>query len=193
MENNLYSFYSIAFRQKYIQRWGLMRNINSENLSEHSSEVAIITHALATIGNTIYNKQYDIGEAVIIALFHDVPEVYTGDLPTPVKYFNNNMRDNYKAIENDAITKLINKLPDEMKQSYFEVFYPSNTKLVSLVKIADKLCAYIKCIEEEKSGNTEFLKAKETLYDTLREYDSQELDYFIIHFLPAFTLTLDEM
>jgi Predicted hydrolases of HD superfamily len=193
MGNNLYSFYSIAFRQKYIQRWGLMRNINSESLSEHSSEVAMITHALATIGNTMFGKQYDIGNAVIIALYHDVPEVFTGDLPTPVKYFNENMRENYKIIENDAIAKLLNKLPDDMKSTYRDIFYPDDGEVLTLVKIADKLCAYIKCVEEEKSGNNEFVKAKETLLATLREYDSRELDYFIGNFLPAFELTLDEM
>lgn len=193
MENNLYSFYSIAFRQKYIQRWGLMRNINSENLSEHSSEVAMITHALAVIGNNIYDKNYDCGQAVSIALFHDVPEVYTGDLPTPVKYFNENMRETYKSVENDAIAKLLNKLPDELKKSYHEVFYPTDNDIVLLVKIADKLCAYIKCVEEEKSGNNEFVKAKEMLCQTLNQFNSPELDYFIKYFLPTFELTLDEM
>lgn len=193
MENNLYSFYSIAFRQKYIQRWGLMRNINNENLSEHSSEVAMITHALAVIGNNIYDKNYDCGRAVSIALFHDVPEVYTGDLPTPVKYFNENMRETYKSVENDAITKLLNKLPNELKQSYHEIFYPTDDDILLLVKIADKLCAYIKCIEEEKSGNNEFAKAKEMLCQTLNQFNSPELDYFIKHFLPSFEWTLDEM
>ena len=195
MEKNFspFSFYSIAFRQKYIRRWGLMRNINNENLSEHSAEVAMITHSLAIIGNTMFGKQYDIGQAVTIALFHDVPEVYTGDLPTPVKYFNENMRENYKVIENNAIAKLLNKLPEEMKPAYSEVLYPDDTELVKLVKIADKLCAYIKCVEEEKSGNNEFVKAKESLLNILKEYESNELDYFINNFLPAFELTLDEM
>lgn len=191
----MYSFYSMAFRQKYIHRWGLMRNINEENLSEHSSETAIITHALAVIGNNIFGKQYDVGKAVTIALFHDMPEVFTGDLPTPVKYFNENMRENYKTIENDAITKLLNKLPDDLKQPYSEIFYPddNNNEILNLVKIADKLCAYIKCVEEEKSGNHEFIKAKDTLYQSLKSYDSLELDYFTANFLPAFELTLDEM
>ena len=195
MENNLnsFSFYSIAFRQKYIRRWGLMRNINSENLSEHSAEVAMITHSLAIIGNTMFGKQYDVGQAVTIALFHDVPEVYTGDLPTPVKYFNENMRENYKVIENNAIEKLLHKLPAEMKSAYNEIFYSDDTAIITLVKISDKLCAYIKCVEEEKSGNNEFVKAKESLFNTLKEYDSPELDYFIGNFLPAFELTLDEM
>ena len=193
MENNLYSFYSIAFRQKYIRRWGLMRNSNSESLSEHSAEVAMITHSLATIGNTMFGKHYDIGQAVIIALYHDVPEVFTGDLPTPVKYFNENMRENYKIIENDAIVKLLHKLPDEMKSAYQDIFYPKDEEIAVLVKIADKLCAYIKCVEEEKSGNNEFVKAKETLINILKQYDSPELDYFIDNFLPPFELTLDEM
>jgi Predicted hydrolases of HD superfamily len=194
MKNNPYfSFYSIAFRQKYIRRWGLMRNINSENLSEHSAEVAMITHALAVIGNTMFGKSYDVGQAVTAALFHDVPEVYTGDLPTPVKYFNENMRENYKVIENNAIEKLLNKLPEEMRCAYNDIFYPDDSEIIKLVKISDKLCAYIKCVEEEKSGNNEFVKAKESLLNALKEYTSCELDYFISNFLPAFELTLDEM
>jgi len=185
-----YSFFSLAFRQKYIRRWGLMRNTNPENLSEHSSETAIITHALAVIGNEIYGKNYDVGRAVIVALFHDVPEVFTGDLPTPVKYFNANMRKSYKDIENNAVLKLIEKLPTELKHVYSDILSETDLKLV---KAADKLCAYIKCIEEEKSGNSEFKTAKESLLAVINEIDLPEVKYFIDNFLGSFYLTIDEM
>lgn len=194
-DDDLYSFFSLAFRQKYIRRWGLMRNVDPENLAEHSSETAMLTHALAVIGNTFFNKNYDVGRAVVLALFHDIPEVYTGDLPTPVKYYSDDMRENYKIIEKNSVNKLLEKLPDELKGVYNDILLPrgEETELKNLVKTADKLCAYIKCVEEEKSGNSEFKKAKETILRSLCGKNSPELEYFMRHFMPPFEMTLDEI
>lgn len=186
------SFYALIFRQRYIKRWGLMRNVNDENLAEHSAQVAMIAHALALIGNKFFGKNYNLGEIVTAALYHDASEVYTGDMPTPVKYFTPEMRQNYKAIENNALDALISHLPDELKKDYSDILdYPEELEVI--IKGADKLCAYIKCIEELKCSNTEFEKAKISTYNSLKGMSCPELDYFCEHFLPAFELTLDEM
>ena len=113
------SFYALVFRQKYIKRWGLMRNVEPETLSDHASDVAVLTHALATIGNTFFGKHYDAEKAVVYALFHDLPEVFTGDLPTPIKYFNDSTKENYKQVEAQAIHMLLAKLPDELMNTFF--------------------------------------------------------------------------
>lgn len=187
------SFYSLVFRQKYIKRWGLMRNISEENLSSHSFEVAIIAHALAIIGNTYFGKSYNPDRVCTIALFHDAEEVYTGDMPTPIKYFNDDIRDTYKEIEKIASKSLISKLPTELQPTYSNILNNEDEEIYKLVKAADKLCAYIKCIEEEKCGNTEFSLAKESTKKALKTLDLPELKYFIDNMLPSFELTLDEM
>lgn len=187
------NFYALLFRQKYIKRWGLMRNVTEENLAEHSAETAILTHALASIGNTVFGRHYDIGKAVVLALFHDAPEVVTGDLPTPVKYFNPQIRTSYAEIEESAVTLLLSKLPPELRPEYEPLLSGGEPDLHLLVKAADKLCAYIKCVEEEKSGNPEFRQARITVLKTLESFDSPELKWFCEHLLPAFELTLDEM
>ena len=148
MENN--SFYALVFRQKYIKRWGLMRNTLPENLSEHAMEAAVLAHALALIGNEFFKKNYNPDRIATLALFHDVPEVYTGDLPTPVKYFDHNTRDSYQNIEDQAIASLLAKLPAPLRGTYKELFAGGSDEEHRLVKAADKLCAYIKCVEEEK-------------------------------------------
>ena len=186
------SFFALVFRQRYIKRWGLMRNVNDENLSEHSAEVAMIAHALALIGNKYFGKSYDLGEITVAALYHDAAEVYTGDMPTPVKYFSPEMRSNYKAIEENALSVLLSHLPDDLRTDYGAILsYPEEYE--KIIKSADKLCAYIKCIEEVKCGNSEFEKAKASTYDALTAMNCEELDYFMEKFLPAFELTLDEM
>ena len=154
------SFYALIFRQKYIKRWGLMRNSRDESLAEHASETAILTHALCTIGNKYFAKDYDTERAVTLALFHDTTEVYTGDLPTPIKYFSSEMRDNYKMIEKNAQETLLSHLPEELRPDYNALLDSDDDPLHRLVKAADKLAALIKCIEEEKSGNPEFSAAK---------------------------------
>lgn len=189
------SFFAFLFRQKYIKRWGLMRNTTPESLSEHTAEVAAIAHALAVIGNTVYGKSYDEGRVTCLALFHDAPEVFTGDLPTPIKYFSPEMKNGYSLIENQATEKLVSKLPPELRDEYRALLSPDekDAELKVLVKIADKLSAYIKCLTEEASGNREFLNAKASLEEALNSYNSVELDYFRKNFLDAFSLTLDEM
>ena len=186
------SFFALVFRQRYIKRWGLMRNVSDESLSEHSAQVAMLAHALALIGNKHFSKEYDPGEVAVAALYHDATEVYTGDMPTPVKYFTEEMRSNYKAIEENALSVLLSHVPEEMREDYREVLaYPE--ELETIVKAADKLSAYIKCIEEVKFGNSEFISAKESTLASIRAMKCPELDYFVDVFLPSFELTLDEM
>ncbi len=187
------SFFSLIFREKYIYRWGLMRNTSEENLSSHSMEVAMIAHALALIGNKIYGKQYDEGAVMAAALYHDATEVFTGDMPTPVKYFSREMRENYKIVERQAVNQLIEKLPEKLKPSYEALLNCPDKDIERLVKAADKLAAYIKCVEEEKCGNGEFRSAKASTMKLLEDCKCPELDYFMEEFLPAFSLTLDEM
>ncbi|MBQ8911862.1 MAG: 5'-deoxynucleotidase [Clostridia bacterium] len=188
------SFYALVFRQKYIKRWGLMRNTTPENLSEHANEVAVLTHALCEIGNALFDRSYDCGKAVLLALYHDVPEVYTGDLPTPIKYFDSNSKDSYNAVEECAIRSLLCKIPPQLRPAYEPLFFcPEDLPERRLVKAADKLSAYIKCLEEEKCGNSEFSSAKKTIAASLEGMDLPELRWFIDNLLPTFTLTIDEM
>lgn len=170
-----------------------MRNSTEENLAEHSTETAILTHALAEIGNNIFGMHYDTGKAVILALFHDTAEVLTGDLPTPVKYYNAQMRMNYAEIEKNSAALLLSKLPPELTDVYEPLLCGGEPELIKLVKAADKLCAYIKCIEEEKSGNTEFRQAGISIIKTMDSMDCKELVWFREHLLPSFELTLDEL
>lgn len=193
--NALSAFYALIFRQKYIKRWGLMRNTLPETLSEHAAECAILTHALATVGNLELGRSYDTERAVTLALFHDAPEVFTGDLPTPIKYSDELMRERFARIETQSIQTLVGKLPEGYREIYRKLLTGDNGEdaaLHKLVKAADKLCAYIKCIEEEKAGNSEFANAKLTIKAQLEAYDLRELDIFTERFLPAFELTLDE-
>lgn len=189
------SFFALLFRQKYILRWGLMRNTTPESLSEHTAEAAVLAHALALIGNTCFGKHYDPDRVAALALFHDATEVLTGDLPTPIKYFSPEMRRDYRLIEAQAATTLLSKLPAELQPAYEALLSPAEEDAASLalVKIADKLCAYIKCITEEAAGNREFLSARRTIEAELDKLDSEELAYFREHLLDAFTLTIDEM
>lgn len=189
------SFYALAFRQKYIKRWGLMRNVSDESLSEHATEVAILTHALCTIGNTFYNKNYDTGYAVTCAIFHDLPEVFTGDMPTPVKYFSDTTKESYKKVERQAVNTLLSKLPEALKSEYEAIlnFEDRDKELRKIVKCADKLAALIKCIEEENSGNREFANARSATEKSLKAMACPELDYFMKEVLPSFDMTLDEM
>ena len=189
------SFFALLFRQKYIRRWGLMHSTVPESLSEHTTETAVIAHALAVIGNTVYGKAYDADRAATLALFHDAPEVLTGDLPTPIKYFSPEMKQGYDAIETQAIDKLLSKLPEELREAYTTLLSPAeaDAETKRLVKIADKLCAYIKCLTEEAGGNREFVAARRTIEADLDKMDSDELRYFRVNLLDAFSLTIDEM
>lgn len=194
MEN---AFFPLVFRQKYIRRWGLMRNITTETLAEHSYEVAVTAHALALIGNHIFGKSYDADRTATLALFHDAPEVFTGDLPTPVKYYNSEIRANYAAIERNAIDQLTSKLSPEISSEYAAILgsieRKNDRELVPLVHAADKICAYIKCVEEEKGGNSEFRSARASVKASLDKIDLPELSWFCEHILPAFECDLDEL
>ncbi|MBQ4575674.1 MAG: 5'-deoxynucleotidase [Clostridia bacterium] len=187
------NFFALIMRQKYIRRWGLMRNTRSESLCEHAYETAVLAHALATIGNEIFGKAYDPNLAASAALFHDAPEVYTGDLPTPVKYFNEGIRETYRLIEENAKSRLLDELPTPLRPAYAPLINESlDADHTRLVKAADKLSAYIKCLEEKKSGNDEFDSARETTLASLKALHSPELDYFIEHLLPGFEKNLDQ-
>lgn len=193
------TFYAYIARMKYITRWGLMRNTEKENIQEHSLEVAILAHALCLIRNEIYanckEKQLDPEKACIYAVFHDSDEIITGDLPTPIKYANPVIRDNYHDIEAQSKEKLISMLPEKLKPVYRNILFFDETapEYKKVVKAADRLSAYIKCVEECKAGNAEFSRARQTVMDTMRAMDLPELNYFIEHFLPAYSLTLDEL
>ena len=190
------SFYALAFRQKYIQRWGLMRSITPEHLASHSYEVALTAHALALIGNTFFGKKYDCERALALGLFLDMPEVFTGDLPTPVKYFNSEIRENYGAIEQNASRTMLSKLEPELRGEYESLFglceKEGDGALMPLVKAADKLCALIKCIEEEKLGNGEFRSAHISTRKKIDEIELEEVKWFVDNVLPSFELDLDE-
>ncbi len=189
------SFFALLFRQKYIKRWGLMRNVSSESLSEHSSEVAALAHALALIGNNIFNKNYNVEKIVCIALYHDALEVFTGDMPTPVKYFSPEMKNGYELIEQQAANTFLEKLPSELKEVYRPFILPdkNDEESIRIVKTADKLSAYIKCLTEEASGNKEFTNARKSTENALMQFNCEELDYFLKNFIGSFSLTLDEM
>ena len=188
-------FYAMMSRLKFIDRWALMRNSTSENLSEHSLEVAMLAHALAVIGNRYLGKNLDAKQAAVIAMYHDATEIITGDMPTPIKYFNKEIRDAFQAIEANAASKLVGMLPEELQQDFQAIFEPGEEFAYEkqLVKAADKLSALIKCIEEAKAGNREFVQAERSTEESLRAMELPEVAYFMEHFLPSYYKTLDEL
>ena len=194
MENMQFNFFAMVNRMKMIDRWALMQNTSKENIAEHSHAVAVIAHALALIGNKKFGKSYDENRVAVLALYHDTTEVITGDMPTPVKYYNEEIKSVYKNIEAIAGERLLNMLPEEFKADYSPFFeHNDNDKaLWRLVKAADKISALIKCIEENRMGNKEFEIALKAQEKKIAEIDLPEVKYFSEHFLPAFYLTLDE-
>jgi len=183
---------------KYIERWALMRSSRPENLSEHSLEVAMIAHALCVIGNVRYGKKLDADKAALVGLYHDASEIITGDMPTPVKYFNADIRGAYKEVESVANHRLLAQLPEDIRGVYEAIFRedePEEAELRRLVKAADKLSAYIKCIEEERSGNQEFHTAKKSTEQMLDKMAGElpEVGDFMRDFLPSYGKTLDEL
>ena len=188
-----YNFFPMIARMRYIDRWGLMRNTQVENIQEHSHMVAVLAHALAVIENKYFDGQIDPGAVAVAALYHDASEIITGDMPTPIKYDNPEIRDAYKLVERVAEQKLLSMLPDELRPAYEEIITIPDTKIHALVKAADKLSAYLKCVEELKAGNMEFKKAKEQTYAALCQNPIPALNYFMEHFLAGFELTLDEL
>ena len=188
-----HSFFAYIFRMRYIARWALMRNTRTENVEEHSYEVAVLAHALAVIGRDVFHKDLDPDKAAVAALFHDAPEIITGDMPTPIKYYNPDIKTAYRQVEAVAQDKLLSMLPGELIPAYEPLVRESDGQVRRYVKAADKLSAYIKCVEELKAGNTEFKKAAEQTRAALEDMGMEELDYFMEQFLPAFALTLDEL
>lgn len=185
-------FFAFISRMKFINRWALMRNTSYESLVCHSHEVAVVAHALCIIGNRRLGKNYDEKMAAVIALYHDASEIITGDMPTPVKYFNKELKVAYKDVEKKANEKLIDMLPDDMKGDYKEIlFYDEEYK--KIIKSADKISALIKCEEELKMGNSEFKQAKETIKKAISEIDCEEANIFIEEFFPSYSLSLDEL
>lgn len=178
-------------RMKNIYRWGLMRNTRRENLSEHSLETAQIAHALALIGNKRLGKAYNADLAASVAIYHDTPEIITGDMPTPVKYYNSEMKSAYREIEKAAENRLTDMLPEDFREEFARLYSP-DAATARLVKAADKLSALIKCIEELNMGNREFAVAEKTLRDAIKGLDCPEADIFLNEFIPSFYLSLDE-
>ncbi len=188
------NFYAFLDRMKYIRRWSLMRSSREENIMEHSQQVALFAHALAVIDTQICGNAPDVTKTVLYALYHETSEVMTGDLPTPIKYFNNEIHGAYKQLEERACDKLLEMLPAPLLGGIAPyVKADADSYEYKLVKAADKLSAYVKCLEELKAGNTEFRKAKESIEGELRGKNMPCLDYFMQTFLPGFLLTLDEM
>lgn len=188
------NFFAMVNRMKLIDRWALMRNTSKENIAEHSHNVAVISHALCIIGNRKFGKCYDAERCAVLALYHDLTEVITGDMPTPVKYYNSEIQDVYKDIEKAAGERLLSMLPEELRIDYQPFFEQneSDKELWKIVKAADKIDALIKCIEECRMGNREFEIAKEKQIKIVDEIDMDEVRYFTEKFLPAYSLTLDE-
>ena len=188
-------FFAQLSRMKLIYRWPLMRNIQKENISEHSLQVAMVAHALALISNRKFGTQLDAAHIALMAMFHDATEIITGDLPTPVKYQNNAIATEYKKIEKLAEKQLLSLLPDEFMDDYRFLLDSEyqDVEAAKVVKAADTLCAYIKCLEEIAAGNKEFVLAKRRLESMLEERMTPAVQYFIDVFIPSFSLTLDEM
>ncbi len=189
------NFYAMMSRMKYIERWALMRNSEPENISEHSLEVSMLAHGLAVLGNRRLGRSYNAERAAVIGLYHDSNEIITGDMPTPIKYYNQQMQSIFHDIEDNASKALLSMLPEDLREDYESLFFKreDDAELWRLVKAADKLSALIKCIEESKAGNREFDSAQKTLMQAVTELHLPEADMFVEEFLPSYSKTLDEL
>ena len=188
-----HSFFAYIFRMRYIARWALMRNTRVENVEEHSYEVAVLAHALAVVGRDVFHKELDPDRAASAALFHDAPEIITGDMPTPIKYNNPSLKSAYKQVEAAAQDKLLSMLPPDLRPDFEEAVTIPDPEVHALVKAADKLSAYIKCVEELKAGNAEFRDAAAQTRKVLEGYGLPEVEYFLETFMDSFSLTLDQL
>ena len=186
-------FFAYVSRMRFIQRWALMRNTAQENVQEHSHQVAVLAHALAVIRNEKFGGNVDAGQVAVAALYHDASEILTGDMPTPIKYDNPDIRKAYKEVETMAERKLLHMLPEELQTAYAPIITGQSGEIEELVKAADKLSAYIKCVEEMKAGNNEFREAAAQTRKALDAYKLPEVAYFMETFMESFSLTLDEL
>ncbi len=187
-------FYALMARMRYITRWGLMRNTFSENIQEHSHQVAVLAHALALIRREILHLPGpDPDKCAVAGIYHDASETLTGDLPTPIKYYNPEIKTAYKQVEQIAADRLIAMLPDELQKVYAPLVMESDPEVLPIIKAADKLSAYIKCVEERKAGNTDFATAEEQTMQSMKDMALPELNWFIENCLPGFSLNLDQL
>lgn len=190
----MFHFFAYISRLRLIKRWGLMRNTYEENTQEHSWQVAVVAHALAVIKNRLFGGRLDEGRVAVLALYHDVSETVTGDLPTPVKYANGEIERVFHSLEAAAVDELARKLPEKLQGDFRQVLLPQPSPEEELVHIADKLCAYLKCAEELNCGNREFEVAYAATAEKMKKYaDLPEVAYFMENFVPSFSLTLDEL
>jgi 5'-deoxynucleotidase len=187
------SFFAYLSRLRLVQRWGLMRAAEPENVQEHSHQVAVVAHALAVIGVRHYGRSLDPNEVAVVALFHDASEVLTGDLPTPVKHANEEMRTAYKGLETAATQRLLEMLPEGLQEAYVPLLTPTDPEVVQLVKAADKLCGLLKAVQENKAGNREFALAEAALRGQVEDLELPEVRYFLDAFGTSFSLSLDEL
>jgi len=189
-----YKFFAMISRMKYIDRWALMRNTINENISEHSLEVAFIAHALALLGNKRLGKSYNPERCALLAMYHDATEIITGDLPTPIKYYNKQIKSVYNEIEDNAERQMLSYLPEDLRDEYRPLFSRTEEEadLWKLVKAADKLSALIKCVEERRMGNTDFASAEKSTLESVKALGCPEADIFLEQFMPSYDLTLDE-
>lgn len=186
-------FFAYMFRMKHIKRWGLMRNSLEENIQEHSHQVALLAHCLAIIENKYYGGTLNPEYIMALAVYHETGEVITGDLATPIKYFNRKINGAYKEIEDIAENKMISFLPEDFQEEYRNLIKKHDTEEYRYVKAADRISAYIKCVEELKSGNREFAMAKENIEKSIYDMKMPCVEYFMKEFIPSFSLTLDEL
>ena len=189
-----YDYFAFLSRMKYIARWSLMRSTVQENIQEHSHMVAVLAHALGLIRREVFGRPCDPEHLAAIALYHDAPEILTGDLPTPIKYHSEGIRSAYDEVETLAVEKLLSALPEALQPAYRELLTAEkDPETYALVKAADKLSAYLKCVEERKAGNREFISAEASTRKKLEELHLPEVDYFMEHFIPGFEKNLDEL
>lgn len=187
------SFFAYIFRMRYIARWALMRNTRTENVEEHSYEVAVLAHALAVVGQEIFHKDVNPDRVATAALFHDAPEIITGDLPTPIKYFNPAIKSAYDQVEAVAQDKLLGMLPTQLTEAYAPLLRVEDPQVRRYIKAADKLAAWLKCLDERKAGNGEFVQAERETLKALQDMDMEEVTWFLDHLGDSFGLTLDEL
>lgn len=191
----MHHFFAYLSRMRLIRRWGLMRNSYEENIQEHSQQVVMVAHGLAIIRNSCFGGSINADRVAVLAAYHEAGEVFTGDLATPIKYFNPSIKTAYDTIEQYAKERLLEMLPREMQPSYRSLLFaePGDKELWQMVKAADKICAWLKCLEELKAGNQEFVKAERAIRQELGKMDMAEVKYFMEAFAPSFALALDEL